>query len=166
MRHFFVVEIFHIVSFENVYGFIVACFSGITSLCFTNFGEALYMMSSSELQRISLSATKSVRAEGVIEVAPLNDSTANEDDDDDDDDDDDRKSDTKSISTIGVKEELVKNTEHLTNGVDVSPSKANVTITSSIGDITVDSVRDHLNSTVTTLHQSTTEEIVGMSQSN
>lgn len=137
-------------------------FSGISSLCFTNFGEAFYMMSSSELQRVSLSATKSIRAEGVIEADALNDSAANEDDIDDDDEDDDRKSDTKSISTIGMKEEHAKMIENLTNGVDTSPSKANVTTTSSIGDITLDSVRDHLNSTVTTLHTTTTEEIVGM----
>lgn len=82
-------------------------YSGITSLCFTNFGEAIYMMSSSELQRISLSATKSVRAEGVIEVEPLNDSTINDDNDDDDDDEDDER-ETKSISTIRAKEEPVK----------------------------------------------------------
>lgn len=127
------------------------------------------MMSSSELQRISLSATKSVRAEGVIEADPLNDSMMN--DDNDDYDDDDRKSDSKSISTIGMREEHAKMLESLTNGGDVSPNKGNVTITSSIGDITVDSVRDHinnqsvidqLNSTVTTLHTATTEEIVGM----
>lgn len=37
----------------------------------------------------------------------------------------------------------------------------NETITSSIGDITIDSVRDHLNSTVTTLCSQTTEEVVG-----
>lgn len=141
----------------------ICIFSGITSLCFTNFGEAVYMMSSSELQRISLSATKSVRAQGIIEADPLNESViVNDDNDDDDDDDDDRKSDTKSISTIGMRDEHAKIVETLTNGVDVSPSKANVTITSSIGDITIDSVRDHLNSTVTTLHTTTTEEIVGM----
>lgn len=120
------------------------------------------MMSSSELQRISLSATKSVRAEGSIEADPLSDSTLNEEEDDDEDEDDERKSETKSISTIGTKEEQAKISENFTNGVDVSPSKANLTITSSIGDITVDSVRDHLNSTVTTLHTTTTEEIVGM----
>lgn len=48
----------------------------------------------------------------------------------------------------------------LTNGLDTS-NKANETITSSIGDITIDSVRDHLNSTTTTLCSTTTEEIVG-----
>lgn len=117
------------------------------------------MMSSSELQRISLSATKSIRAEGLIEVDPLNESSVS-DDEDDDDDDDDRKSETKSISTVGTKQdEISKLIENLTNGADASPT--NVTITSSIGDITVDSVKDHLNSTVTTLHTTTTEEIVG-----
>jgi lethal(2) giant larvae protein len=55
----------------------------------------------------------------------------------------------------------------LTNGVDSSPSSINnmnnnnETLTSSMGDITIDSVRDHLNSTVTTLCSTTTEEIVG-----
>lgn len=134
--------------------------SGISSLCFTNYGEALYMMSSSELQRISLSATKGLRAEGLIDVDPLNETTLTEDDDDEDDEED-QKSDTKSISTVEKVDVAKNNAENLTNGVDVSPSKANVTITSSIGDITIDSVRDHLNSTVTTLHTTTTEEIVG-----
>lgn len=53
----------------------------------------------------------------------------------------------------------------LTNGSnghhEASPDRANETITSSIGDITIDSVRDHLNSTTTTLCSTTTEEIVG-----
>jgi lethal(2) giant larvae protein len=43
-------------------------FSGISSLCFTNHGEALYMMSSSEIQRITLSATKVVKPTGSIEL--------------------------------------------------------------------------------------------------
>lgn len=117
------------------------------------------MMSSSELQRISLSATKSVKAEGHIEAEPLTDDDAEPLSDDDEEDE--RKSDTKSISTMGTKEEQLKITETLTNGIE-SLSPGNITITSSIGDITVDSVRDHLNSTVTTLHTTTTEEIVGM----
>lgn len=136
-------------------------FSGISSLCFTNYGEALYMMSSSELQRISLSATKGIRAEGHIEVDPLDETQLT---DDEEDEDDDQKSETKSISTTGKDERIKNNAENLTNGVDTSPTNANVTITSSIGDITVDSVRDHLNSTVTTLHTTTTEEIVGKQQ--
>jgi len=52
-------------------------------------------------------------------------------------------------------------TENLTNGDSSPNNNPNETATSSIGDVTVDSVRDHLNSTVTTLHSTTTEEIVG-----
>lgn len=57
--------------------------------------------------------------------------------------------------------------DHLTNGVEASPNSmtnnnlGNDTISSSMGDITIDSVRDHLNSTVTTLCSTTTEEVVG-----
>lgn len=65
------------------------------------------------------------------------------------------------------KKEFLKNFNILvvTNGVETSPNNAaNETITSSIGsvgDITIDSVRDHLNSTVTTLCSQTTEEVIG-----
>lgn len=44
------------------------CNSGISSLCFTNHGEALYMLSSSEIQRITLSGKKVVRPTGTIEL--------------------------------------------------------------------------------------------------
>lgn len=120
------------------------------------------MMSSSELQRISLSASRGIRAEGHIDVEEIVEPSIVEEEEDDNDDD--QKSDTKSVaqSINGDAAVNAHNLENLTNGVDVSPSKANVTITSSIGDITVDSVRDHLNSTaVSTLHTTTTEEIVG-----
>ena len=43
-------------------------YSGISSLCFTNHGEALYMMSSSEVQRITLSGKKIVSPNGCIEL--------------------------------------------------------------------------------------------------
>jgi len=138
--------------------------NGISSLCFTNYGEALYMMSSSELQRISLSATRGIRAEGHIDVEEVAEPSIDEkeEDDDDNDNEDEQKSETGSINTANEEATVIANNrENLTNGVDVSPNKANVTITSSIGDITVDSVRDHLNATVTTLHTTTTEEIVG-----
>lgn len=119
------------------------------------------MMSSSELQRISLSASRGIRAEGHIDVEEITEPSIVEEDEDDNDDD--QKSETKSLATSVNEEATVnaQNRENLTNGVDASPNKGNVTITSSIGDITVDSVRDHLNSTVTTLHTTTTEEIVG-----
>lgn len=48
-------------------------------MCFTNHGEALYMLSSSEVQRITLSATKVVKPSGTIELEEW-------------DDDDDQKS--------------------------------------------------------------------------
>ena len=53
--------------------------------------------------------------------------------------------------------------ENHSNGIDASPNSnfGNNTITSSLGDITIDSVRDHLNNTTTTLCSTTTEEIVG-----
>lgn len=138
--------------------------NGISSLCFTNYGEALYMMSSSELQRISLSATKIIMPTGNVSLEPLQDkdfenvSTTEQDT-------------IEAVSTDGVPKEITKplnimvdscNTnETLTNGFDVSPNRGNETVTSSLGDITVDSVRDHLNTTTTTLCSTTTEETVG-----
>lgn len=151
--------------------------SGISSLCFTNHGEALYMMSSSELQRISLSATKIVSLEGTVDLEQLNEqdesgNCAENDDENSATVDVCTEESTKPLS-VSVDEtgKVVTNTinhskpvsnENLTNGVDAPANNGgNETITSSIGDITVDSVRDHLNSTVTTLHSTTTEEIVG-----
>lgn len=120
------------------------------------------MMSSSELQRISLSATKVVALEGTIDLEPLYDEHLAEPE---------RKSDLEIINE-GAASSVLHNaamdnalngqTENLTNGDPSSANNiANETATSSIGDITVDSVRDHLNSTVTTLHTTTTEEVVG-----
>lgn len=120
------------------------------------------MMSSSEIQRVSLSATRGIRAEGHIDVEEVAEPSIDEKEEDDDDNEDEQKSETGSLNTVNEEATVIANNrENLTNGIDVSPNKANVTITSSIGDITVDSVRDHLNSTVTTLHTTTTEEIVG-----
>lgn len=145
--------------------------NGISSLCFTNHGEALYMMSSSEIQRITLSAKKIVSPSGSIDL---------EDWDDDRDIDEiiDHNPETEEgnenttieavtpLSGAGSDIAVNKN-ERLTNGVEASPTSitnnnlGNDTISSSMGDITIDSVRDHLNSTVTTLCSTTTEEIVG-----
>lgn len=47
---------------------IVSLYSGISSLVFTRDGEALYFHSSSELQRISLSATKVTSARCYLEL--------------------------------------------------------------------------------------------------
>lgn len=123
------------------------------------------MMSSSELQRISLSATKVVALEGTIDLEPLYEeeqSNAPELE---------RKTDLEIINegatlnnhqplNVAIDPSNGQN-ENLTNGEASPNNNANETVTSSIGDVTVDSVRDHLNSTVTTLHSTTTEEIVG-----
>ncbi|XP_053671237.1 lethal(2) giant larvae protein isoform X1 [Anopheles nili] len=161
--------------------------NGISSLCFTNHGEALYMMSSSEVQRISLSATKIVAPNGMIDVedwTPPGDDVPVEEDNDPEPQPQDKSEVTSErevddapaakVEPSLATEKLTASTTLLTNGTsnprlsngmasadDASPNKANETITSSIGDITIDSVRDHLNSTTTTLCSTTTEEIVG-----
>lgn len=122
------------------------------------------MMSSSELQRISLSATKVVSLEGTIDLEPLYEEEVAPELE--------RKSDLEIISegvvltnhqplSVAIDATMNGQTENLTNGDSSPNNNPNETATSSIGDITVDSVRDHLNSTVTTLHTTTTEEIVG-----
>lgn len=122
------------------------------------------MMSSSELQRISLSATKVVALEGTLDLEPLYEEDAPELE---------RKTDLEIINeggatltnhqplSVAIDAAMNGQTENLTNGDSSPNNNANETATSSIGDVTVDSFRDHLNSTVTTLHSTTTEEIVG-----
>ncbi|KAH8237824.1 hypothetical protein KR032_002653 [Drosophila birchii] len=150
--------------------------NGISSLCFTNAGEALYMMSSSELQRIALATSKVVQPTGIVEVERLEseDSTLQANDEEESDKETDGNSETANHAEIKeppvatqrlkpIEVSVDRNSLHLTNGVSTSnsPNRANETITSSIGDITVDSVRDHLNTTTTTLCSTTTEETVG-----
>lgn len=141
-------------------------------------------MSSSELQRISLAVNKVVSLEGAIELSPLveneDDETVQQDDDDDEDDEDDEDegvantpdeekidttiitvssigSDTSAAPVASAKVIGLVNGHH-SPGNDVG----NTTTTSSVGDLTMDSIRDHLNSsTITTLHKQTTEEVVG-----
>lgn len=133
------------------------------------------MMSSSELQRISLSTSKIVIPEGTITLEPIQTSDSRKNDDTEnnstkEDGDSEAPNATKhvftSTSTATTAKKNDTNTDHaggLTNGIDEgnSPNRANETLTSSMGDITVDSVRDHLNSTTTTLCSTTTEETVG-----
>ncbi|XP_052902594.1 lethal(2) giant larvae protein isoform X2 [Anopheles moucheti] len=165
--------------------------NGISSLCFTSHGEALYMMSSSEVQRISLSATKVITPNGMIDVEDWSTPIENAAEEGNDQEPQAQENPEGEASTeqevenvsgsvaaaksepsvsrekeIGSATALTNGTSNprLSNGVtsgdEASPNKANETITSSIGDITIDSVRDHLNSTTTTLCSTTTEEIV------
>ncbi|XP_017046290.2 lethal(2) giant larvae protein isoform X1 [Drosophila ficusphila] len=150
--------------------------NGISSLCFTNSGEALYMMSSSELQRIALAKSKVVQPTGIVKVEPLEaqESTLEEEEEEESDKEaacnvedanilDNKKKQTAPVRGKPANENLDRSSLHLANGICNSnlPNSANETISSSIGDITVDSVRDHLNLTTTTLCSTTTEETVG-----
>ncbi|XP_001654112.2 protein lethal(2) giant larvae [Aedes aegypti] len=154
--------------------------NGISSLCFTNHGEALYMMSSSEVQRITLSTSKIVSPTGYIELEDWSQADQEEPEQAVEAEETPATPDAEAPAAAGktfdvssplsVAVTSINGTgaagDGLTNGVgsgdDASPNKAaNETITSSIGDITIDSVRDHLNSTTTTLCSTTTEEIVG-----
>lgn len=126
------------------------------------------MISSSEIQRISLSAHKVTAPEGAIYLEPLDDRDAEDIHEQNtieahSIDNENGVSSTEKIHIIGESSassppSTSSVTNGLTNGHD---NRANETITSSMGDITVDSVRDHLNSTVTTLCSTTTEETIG-----
>ncbi|XP_047351120.1 lethal(2) giant larvae protein homolog 1 isoform X1 [Vespa velutina] len=115
--------------------------NGISSLTFTKSGEALYLHSSSELQRISLSATKVTKAHCTLNLPP-----------------------SARVSSETSAEEQAVNEDATENGVvgssgEESPKEPSLqpsaSITevngederqdlSSVGDITIDSVKDHL----------------------
>ncbi|XP_055585655.1 lethal(2) giant larvae protein [Uranotaenia lowii] len=164
--------------------------NGISSLCFTSRGEALYMMSSSEVQRITLSTTKIVTPVGFIELEDWSHQVEEDAEEVEPDSEPATPDDDGVAPPVALVEKAIDVTkplsvaistvngttsgggDGLTNGAtngcsgassadEASPNKANETITSSIGDITIDSVRDHLNSTTTTLCSTTTEELVG-----
>uniref|UniRef100_A0A336M8J6 CSON012653 protein n=1 Tax=Culicoides sonorensis TaxID=179676 RepID=A0A336M8J6_CULSO len=141
--------------------------NGISSLCFTTHGEALYMCSSSELQRITLSATKIICAEGTVELEPCEeDQSAIESDEDTLEGDNEVKtgddhSTAEIVTPVSAAPTYKEREIGYTNGIDTSPNKANDTI-GDISTMTIDSVKDHLNSTISTICSQTTEEIVGM----
>lgn len=138
------------------------------------------MMSSSELQRVSLARNKVVVLEGTIDVQPLN--YPEEEDQrsfmhrhsnrEDNDDDDDTKSDDGIDATLATVtsrggpsgDQLAAAAKSISpvNGLRAAGSTLDMTVTSSVGDMTLDSIRDCMNlSTITTLHKQTTEEVVG-----
>ncbi|KRT85566.1 hypothetical protein AMK59_1411 [Oryctes borbonicus] len=123
--------------------------NGISSLVFTRDGEALYFHSSSELQRISLSATKITSARCYLE---LPDGARHEETADETSTAEEERPAEEQTSAISMvngnsesKESSVadKTEEIRENGED---GLHNVTVSSSIGDITIDSVKDHLGS--------------------
>ncbi|GBP93103.1 Protein lethal(2) giant larvae, partial [Eumeta japonica] len=90
--------------------------NGISSLCFSKRGEALYLHSSSEIQRITLSATKVTIARCHVPLSPW----------------------AAALRTAPEEPPLV-NGEHRE---EISETVAH-DVTAASGDITVDSVRDH-----------------------
>ncbi|CAH2980453.1 unnamed protein product [Chilo suppressalis] len=91
--------------------------NGISSLCFSKRGEALYLHSSSELQRITLSATKVTVAQCHVILSPW------------------------AAALRGPEEPPLTNGDHRPEEV---PETAH-DVTAASADITVDSVRDHTN---------------------
>nr|UYR00238.1 lethal(2) giant larvae protein [Plectrocnemia conspersa] len=102
--------------------------NGISSLTFSKHGEALYLHSSSELQRITLSANKITRARCYLTLPTW----------------------AQPVEVTEPVEESraspMLNGEHKPGEENGTEENPNVTVSSqSIGDITVDSVRDHTN---------------------
>ncbi|XP_028172774.1 lethal(2) giant larvae protein isoform X4 [Ostrinia furnacalis] len=89
--------------------------NGISSLCFSKRGEALYLHSSSELQRITLSATKVTVAQCHVLLSPW------------------------AVELRGPEEAPLTNGDHRQEEV----AEAAHDVTAASADITVDSVRDH-----------------------
>ncbi|XP_077285749.1 LLGL domain-containing protein l(2)gl isoform X2 [Arctopsyche grandis] len=105
--------------------------NGISSLTFSKYGEALYLHSSSELQRITVSTNKVTRARCYL-LLPLW-----------------AQPTEISIDTSEIRSSPLLNGEHKSGDLQENGSADeiahNVTTSSqSIGDITVDSVKDHL----------------------
>ncbi|XP_044005271.1 lethal(2) giant larvae protein homolog 1 isoform X2 [Aphidius gifuensis] len=172
--------------------------NGISSLTFTKSGEAFYLHSSSELERISLSVTKVTKAQCALNLLPnaresLDKSPETEEEEEDDEEGDDNEEENEEIDN---ENEKLKNTNDkqdeivdklLKHKYETQSNEANKTITEngigndeskdsilksgtstndvngngggsgggggggsggdddrSIGDITIDSVKDHL----------------------
>lgn len=147
--------------------------NGISSLIFTKDAEALYMHSSSELQRLSLAAQhltsarcylslkegcrdNNVTSENEKDTADLKETEATEQDEsavtgDTKEEKSNRASGGESLVNGGSSADNIAETDKNNdssikeNGDDTLHSLHNSTVTSSIGDITIDSVKEHLS---------------------
>ncbi|XP_050298869.1 lethal(2) giant larvae protein homolog 1 [Anthonomus grandis grandis] len=118
--------------------------NGISSLVFTKTGEALYLHSSSELQRISLSATAVTQARCYLPLAATPDDVASETGSNNHiNTEEATESPPVANGTVETPGGLEKVDEVPENGIE---TPHNVTVSSSVGDITIDSVKDHLGS--------------------
>ncbi|XP_063904574.1 lethal(2) giant larvae protein homolog 1 isoform X2 [Zophobas morio] len=116
--------------------------NGISSLVFTKSAEALYLHSSSELQRLSLSATSATTARCYL-PQPVGE---NEDATSDAGSEGERQENQSEVLVNGNAEGTVDadKTEEVRENDE--ETLHNVTVSSSVGDITIDSVKDYLGS--------------------
>ncbi|KAL1453317.1 hypothetical protein WDU94_007465 [Cyamophila willieti] len=126
--------------------------TGISSLCLSRHGEALYLHSSSEFQRVTVSASRVTLARCRLEVERGNEVNGR------DEDEATLTEQTAEGSADGKANSVVSSTRSVStvvkqNGVSSSTGdndeSGNITIQSSmshdsIGDITIDSIRDHM----------------------
>ncbi|KAJ8910731.1 hypothetical protein NQ315_016129 [Exocentrus adspersus] len=121
--------------------------NGISSLVFTKDAQALYLHSSSELQRISLSATSITMARCYLSLpVGAREDTVSETGSDNEREVAENPTDAPLVNgTAESKEGSVadKSEDVRSNGEE---NLHNVTVSSSVGDITIDSVKDHLGS--------------------
>lgn len=115
--------------------------NGISSLVFTKFAEALYLHSSSELQRLSLAANYTTMARCYLPLpAGVRDSQGS----DATLTDKHEGSQEGALNGTGSKDSsLVDKSDDVRSNGEETPH--NMTVSSSVGDITIDSVRDHLD---------------------
>ncbi|KAJ9577607.1 hypothetical protein L9F63_005794, partial [Diploptera punctata] len=132
------------------------------NLTFTRRGQAFYLHSSSELQRITLSATCITQPRCRVELpegARGDDDTDEEDDDDDEEEEEERKIEGREISAPSPTAQEQDAAPIVNGGTDVEeadsePQENGTGGTAdeerhdmsalSVGDITIDSVKDHL----------------------
>ncbi|XP_014241063.1 protein lethal(2) giant larvae isoform X2 [Cimex lectularius] len=143
--------------------------NGISSLCFTERGEALYLHSSSELQRVSVSASRVTVARCKVDLPPgtrkqAEDTVSNKSSDSSSSSESSSSSSSSSSAdsqkhhSADDKEEDKSNekVEIKENGVSDTTSSHDL---SCVGDITIDSVKDHLANMNNTSTEESTEII-------
>nr|CAH7738666.1 unnamed protein product [Callosobruchus chinensis] len=161
--------------------------NGISSLVFTKDAQALYLHSSSELQRVSLSATSITMArcylplpEGIVAGDQEDEGGAERSVDDSGDGPQQimvNGNATGSVGSVNDKSDDHRSSNGVMDTTTEAPSMNthNATMSSSAGDITIDSVKDHLGGSgediakrlagVTTLTVTKTTTVIGNSSS-
>ncbi|XP_076247283.1 LLGL domain-containing protein l(2)gl isoform X3 [Calliopsis andreniformis] len=136
--------------------------NGISSLTFTKAGEALYLHSSSELQRISLSASKVTKAHCALNLPPnarSSETNTEETQEEIVEGTAETEGETQASQQTSVQRTITENGVVGSTGGEESPKEPSLRPAasttdvngeddrqdlSSIGDITIDSVKDHL----------------------